>query len=139
MTKVTKKDYFNAMRTLLKGGDSNTPLTQDITIGSMLEFIDKEIENLSKRKSSSKPKADKNADIKSHILNFFEVNQDKFRIADIALGIEVGVGEILSSQKMSAILNQLVNGGDIKKVIEKRVTYFAPLDFEEVEEVEAEE
>lgn len=137
MTKVTKKDYFNAMRTLLKGGDINTPLTQDITIGSMLEFIDKEIENLSKRKTSSKPKADKNADIKSHILNFFEVNQDKFRISDIALGIEAGVGEILSSQKMSAILNQLVNGGDIKKVIEKRVTYFAPLDFEEVEEVEA--
>ena len=139
MTKVTKKDYFNAMRTLLKGGDINTPLTHDITIGSMLEFIDKEIENLSKKKSSSKPKADKNADIKSHILNFFEVNQDKFRISEIALGIEAGVGEILSSQKMSAILNQLVNGGDIKKVIEKRVTYFAPLDFEEVEEVEAAE
>ena len=136
MTKVTKKDYFNAMRTLLKGGDHDTPLTPNITIGSMLEFIDKEIENLSKKNASVKPKVDKNADIKEHILNFFEVNQSKFRISEITLGIEAGVGEVLSSQKMSAILNQLVNSGMIKKVIEKRVTYFAPLDFAEVEEEE---
>ena len=136
MTKVTKKDYFNAMRTLLKGGDHDTLLTPNITIGSMLEFIDKEIKNLSKKNASVKPKVDKNADIKEHILNFFEVNQSKFRISEITLGIEAGVGEVLSSQKMSAILNQLVNSGMIKKVIEKRVTYFAPLDFAEVEEEE---
>lgn len=111
--KLTKKDYFKMLKELV--GDRTDLVT----------FIDHEIELLTNKASkSSQTKTQKeNETIKEVIVaTLTELGKyasiSEIQDANITLGA-------LSNQKISALLKQLVDGGIVKKTIEKKKAYFS--------------
>ena len=111
--KLTKKDYFKMLKELV--GDRP----------ELVSFIDHEIELLTNKASkSSQTKTQKeNETIKEVIVATLTT-----------LGKYASIGEIqeanealgaLSNQKISALLKQLVDGGIVKKQIDKKKAYFS--------------
>ena len=107
---MTKKEMFNHIATV------------NASDAEIVEFCNKEIELLEKRSGKKAPtKVQKeNEGIKEVILEV------------LSSGDKMTVGEMLaddrladySSQKLSALLKQLVEAGKAEKVIEKKKSYF---------------
>lgn len=127
--KITKKDYFMALGTLLRSGDDNAPITEEINIGMMKEFIAKELERLTVKKGASpaQMEADNaNRAIKNDILNFMEGSEGEevgsYTVSDIIAGLDYE--SPLSNQKVSALLKQMVEEGLIERIEDKRKAFF---------------
>jgi hypothetical protein len=96
-----------------------------LTSTEEIEFINHEIELLKSKNANRKPTTNQieNNTFKSAIAYFLtEKAEEKFTISEIQAQVS-GV-ETLSNQRMSALMNQLVNEGVVKKVYEKRKAYF---------------
>jgi DNA-binding transcriptional regulator GbsR (MarR family) len=111
--KLTKKDYFKMLKELV--GDRP----------ELVSFIDHEIELLTNKASkSSQTKTQKeNETIKEVIVATLTelgryVSISEIQDANETLGA-------LSNQKISALLKQLVDGGIVKKQIDKKKAYFS--------------
>lgn len=111
MQKVTIKEQFVEVAEVLRG----------IERADLAEFIEGRIAILDKKSENKKATAKQveNEGIKSDILANL-ANRDK----------GVTVGELvkdfgLSSQKMSALLTQLVKDGKAVRTVEKKVAYFS--------------
>lgn len=109
MQKVTIKEQFVEVAEVLRG----------IERADLAEFIEGRIAILDKKSESKKATAKQveNEGIKSDILTALE-------------GRTVTVGELvkefnLSSQKLSALLTQLVKDGKVVRTVEKKVAYFS--------------
>ena len=109
MQKVTIKEQFVEVAEVLRG----------IERADLAEFIEGRIAILDKKSANKKAtaKQEENEGIKSDILARLE-------------GRSVTVGELVkemgfSSQKLSALLTQLVNGGEVVRTVEKKVAYFS--------------
>lgn len=115
MTKVTKKDNFNAIVSVLESAG------REDLVAVMLH----EIELLEKKNSykSSKPTKTQvaNAEIKANILGQME-NGKVYTITEIIKTFD-GCGE-LSNQRVSALVNQMVDEGTVVKTVDKRKSYF---------------
>lgn len=110
--KLTKKDYFNELKGLVAD-------RQDL-----VDFIDHEIELLSKKSSRTAP-------TKTQVEN--ETIKEKIVATLVELGRYATITEIqnanteladLSNQKISALLKQLVDTNIIEKMIDKKKAYF---------------
>ena len=110
--KLTKKDYFNELKGLVAD-------RQDL-----VDFIDHEIELLSKKSSRTAP-------TKTQVEN--EKIKEKIVATLVELGKYATITDIqnantelanLSNQKISALLKQLVDTNIIEKVIDKKKAYF---------------
>lgn len=110
--KLTKKDYFNELKGLVAD-------RQDL-----VDFIDHEIELLSKKSSRTAP-------TKTQVEN--EKIKEKIVATLVELGKYATITDIqnanteladLSNQKISALLKQLVDNEIIEKVIDKKKAYF---------------
>ena len=110
--KLTKKDYFNELKGLVSD-------RQDL-----VDFIDHEIELLSKKSSRTAP-------TKTQVEN--EKIKEKIVATLVELGKYATITDIqnanieladLSNQKISALLKQLVDNEIIEKVIDKKKAYF---------------
>lgn len=110
--KMTKKDYFNVIKELVSD-------RQDL-----VDFIDHEIELLSKKSSRTAP-------TKTQVEN--EKIKEKIVATLVELGKYATITEIqnanmeladLSNQKISALLKQLVDTNIIEKMIDKKKAYF---------------
>ena len=110
--KLTKKDYFNELKGLVSD-------RQDL-----VDFIDHEIELLSKKSSRTTP-------TKTQVEN--EKIKEKIVITLVELGKYATITDIqnanteladLSNQKISALLKQLYDNKVIEKVIDKKKAYF---------------
>ena len=110
--KLTKKDYFNELKGLVSD-------RQDL-----VDFIDHEIELLSKKSSRTAP-------TKTQVEN--EKIKEKIVATLVELGKYVTITDIqnanteladLSNQKISALLKQLYDSKVIEKVIDKKKAYF---------------
>ena len=110
--KMTKRDYFNALRTLATSSNRS----------DLIDFIDHELELLDRKKAS--PKADterqkQNADIKIQILNTMESGK-----AYTATDIQKLVG-IESNQRATALIRQLKDEGLVIRSVEKGKALFS--------------
>ena len=110
--KMTKKDYFNVIKELV------------IDRQDLVDFIDHEIELLSKKSSKVAP-------TKTQVENEFV--KEKIVATLVGLGKFVTISELqdanpeladYSNQKISALLKQLYDNKVIDKVIDKKKAYF---------------
>ena len=118
--KITKREKFEMLKELVKDDEMLT------------EFLDHEIELLTKKASGGSAKKDEEQEA------FFEVIRDILAECADAKGMQCGAitkderaasfewkdGKETSSQRVSAMLKKLVDKGDVVKVTDKKVTYF---------------
>ena len=113
--KMTKRDYFNELLNIGEVKENK----------AMVDFINHELELLEKKnasKSSTETKTQKeNAGIKENLLNEM-VSGKKYTISDMQK--ELVCCKELTNQKISALVRQLMESGDLKRTEEKRKAYF---------------
>ena len=119
--KITKKEMFTMIKAQVKDN------------AEMVAFIDHEIELLDKKSSNKKAtKTQKaNVGIKSTILAVLEGGKS-MTVTEMQ-GASAELGE-LSNQKVSALVRQLVEAGEVVKTIDKKVSRFSLADNGEGEE-----
>ena len=121
--KVTKKEMFKAMLAY----EGKVADREDF-----VKFIEHEIELLDRKNGGNrKPTANqlKNEEIKTVILEEMRANPNKLYTATQLAKIAEPIVDVnpLSNQRVSAILrsmNEEDGTGEVKRVIDKRVTYF---------------
>lgn len=99
--KITKVEMFERIKAQLINQED-------------IDFIDKQIE-LTKKKNASKPKIDKNVDLRNAILDvFFDSNEKSLSCSEILklMGYEFN-GLVLTTQKVSPQLKKLVEDGSL--------------------------
>lgn len=136
-TKLTQRDYFGAIVTVLNGG------TSDIATADLVEFINGRVAQLDKKASGKKAKeADETREaLKVAVLDaladgsattvtaLLKANQADF---------DAIVGDVVSNQRLTSILNALVADGKVVKAKDKKSTLFS-LATDEVAEGEDED
>ena len=110
--KITKKEMFTMIKAQVKDN------------AEMVAFIDHEIELLDKKASNKKATKtqEANVGIKSTILAVLEGSKS-MTITEMQ-GASAELGE-LSNQKVSALVRQLVESGEVVKTIDKKVSRFS--------------
>ncbi len=119
--KITKKEMFTMIKAQVKDN------------AEMVAFIDHEIELLDKKASNKKATKtqEANVGIKSTILAVLEGGKS-MTVTEMQ-GASAELGE-LSNQKVSALVRQLVEAGEVVKTIDKKVSRFSLADNGEGEE-----
>ena len=119
--KITKKEMFTMIKAQVKDN------------AEMVAFIDHEIELLDKKASNKKATKtqEANVGIKSTILAVLEGSKS-MTVTEMQ-GASAELGE-LSNQKVSALVRQLVEAGEVVKTIDKKVSRFSLADNGEGEE-----
>ena len=119
--KITKKEMFTMIKAQVKDN------------AEMVAFIDHEIELLDKKASNKKATKtqEANVGIKSTILAILE-GAKPMTVTEMQ-GASAELGE-LSNQKVSALVRQLVDAGDVVRIIDKKVSRFSLADKGEGEE-----
>ena len=120
--KITKKEMFTMIKAQVKDN------------AEMVAFIDHEIELLDKKASNKKATKtqEANVGIKSTILAVLEGGKS-MTVTEMQ-GASAELGE-LSNQKVSALVRQLVDTGDVVRIIDKKVSRFSLADKGEGEEI----
>lgn len=110
--KMTKKDYFNVIKELVSD-------RQDL-----VDFIDHEIELLSKKSSRTAPTKTQveNEKIKSVIVDTLKALDRPVVITELQSANSELVA--YSNQKISALLTQLVNANIVTRIVDKKKAYF---------------
>ena len=115
--KVTKREKFEMLKALVKDN------------AMLVEFIDHEIELLDKKKSNGNAKANEKMDSQVNLVYNALVSVGRAvsaseLIAETDLSALANESGVVSTQKVSALLKKLVDGGKIEKYIDKKKTYF---------------
>ena len=120
--KITKKEMFAMIKAQVKDN------------AEMVAFIDHEIELLDKKASNKKATKTQEANIgiKATILAVLE-GAKPMTVTEMQ-GASAELGK-LSNQKVSALVRQLVDAGDVVRIIDKKVSRFSLADKGEGEEV----
>lgn len=111
--KMTKRDYFNRILSYAHDEDK--------------EFILHELELLDKKNSAERkptPKQTENAGFKADILAWME-HGEQYAAADIVKGVPSIVAAGISTNRVTAMLTQLVNDGSVVRTTEKRKSVYA--------------
>lgn len=118
MAKLTKKDYFAKLYSLVENLDN----VQDKH--ELLGFIDHEVELLEKKASAkTQTKTQKeNIGIKDIILDVVYESESPMTITDMLANPNLNG---YTNQKISALCKQLVDVGLLVKLQDKKKTYFA--------------
>ncbi|MBQ2347252.1 MAG: hypothetical protein II388_02625 [Clostridia bacterium] len=120
-TKTTKKESFQAIRTILEGANRH----------DLVQVIDHEIELLDKKSASRKPSKAQvaNAELTGILLEVLEGSFDPLTILEIQGKDErlqtLEDGTPISNQRMSALLRPLVANGTVIRTEEKKKAKFA--------------
>lgn len=119
--KITKKEMFTMIKAQVKDN------------AEMVAFIDHEIELLEKKASNKKATKtqEANAGIKSTILTVLEGGKSMTVTEMQDASAELSK---LSNQKVSALVRQLVESGEVVKTIDKKVSRFSLADGSKGEE-----
>ena len=118
--KVTKKDYFNALRNLVVDTEVENKT-------ALIDFIDNELALLAKKANSAKSKPSKaqteNEGIKTAIIAALNEAEKALTITEF----QTAYPEFAeySNQKMSALFKQLVDAGAVEKTVVKKKSYFS--------------
>ena len=118
-TKMTKRDYFNAILAVLA-------TVEDTDVSGLTAFVNHEIELLENKRSSTKPTKTQteNLAVKETIVSVLKEMGKPATISEMQK-FSADLSEF-SCQKLSALLKQLVeNDKTVTKVTEKKKTYFS--------------
>ena len=118
-TKMTKRDYFNAILAVLA-------TVEDTDVSGLTAFVNHEIELLENKRSSTKPTKTQteNLAVKETIVSVLKEMGKPATISEMQK-FSTDLAEF-SCQKLSALLKQLVeNDKTVTKVTEKKKTYFS--------------
>lgn len=127
--KTTKKDYINILLAMAEVQKNK----------GCVDFLKKELETLSNRKSSgkkNKEKVAKQAETMDTIMDFLENNSDKSYTATGILKEAFKDDEDMSIQRVTAMLKKLVEAGTVIKTVEKKTSYFKAAGVDDEEEIE---
>ena len=116
--KLTKKEKFAMIKEYIADNEM------------LIEFIDNEINLLTKKASSSAKSKNQieNEGIKDRIYALLTQNKDRqYTITEFQLAFEEFSTDKYSNQKLSALFTQLKNEGKIEKIQDKKKTYFRAL------------
>ena len=114
MAKVTQRDYFEAILTILDG-----ELARGEDVRELMTFVCERIDALDRKANAPKVKTKgqlENDLIKTEILNALVNGQNR--------ATEAAVYANISVQKASALLRQLVADGKVRREVEGKVTKF---------------
>lgn len=127
--KMTKKDYFAQLVGIVESTEIDNKK-------ELLDFITHEVELLNKKNSrSGKPttRQIENEKIKTSILAILECGKP-LTVTQIMTELN---DSSLSNQRVSALLTQLKDGGEVVRTVEKKVAFYSiNTKVEEIEEVE---
>ena len=117
--KITKKERFEEI----------VKIAENLGNEGLKEFALHEIELLENKRNSKTATATQKANegLKENIVNFLTENKgNKYTVTDLIAQVpEFQELEVtLTNQKVSALCKQLVDGGDIKKIAEKKKSLF---------------
>ena len=117
--KLTKRDYFNKIKELLANEKE------------IVEFCDHEIELLDNKKSKGKAKVNEQVDKNTELVyNAIASLNEKVTATELIAKCGCDLAElendagVITTQKVSAYLNKLVDSERVKKSTEKKKTYF---------------
>ena len=115
--KITKKEKFEMLKALVKDNEM------------LVEFIDHEIELLDNKKSKGNAKANEKMDSQVNLVynalaELGRAVSTSELIADTDLSALENESGVVSTQKVSALLKKLVDGGKVVKYVDKKKTYF---------------
>ena len=128
-TKVTKKERFAQLMEIVNA-------SQVENSAELVAFIEHEVELLNKKNSrSGKPTARQveNEEIKATILSVMERVGKPMTITQLLA--EIGNSE-LSNQRVSALVTQLKDSGEVVRTVEKKVAFYSLNSAEDETEVE---
>ena len=118
MTKMTKRDWFEAIAKVVEGSEYARK-------DEALEFIAHEVELLQNRRSTGKLTATQKENV---------AIREKIKVALAEIGKPVTITELIkgvpamagySNQKLSALLRQMKEAGEVVKTVEKKKAYFS--------------
>lgn len=115
MKKLTKIEMF-------------TLILKELSDPTQIAFIEHEIELLENKKMVSRKLTQTQKDneiLKLDIVKFLQTSGKSFTITELQKN--VSSIENLSNQRVSALLTQLVNSGNVSKTYEKRKAYFSAI------------
>lgn len=117
MTKLTQRDFFTEAINVFNGGEATIPAE------TMVEFFEGRIALLDKKSSNKKPTKtqEENAVLKVEILNVLD--SEGKTVSEIQSKSETL--SVLSNQRVSALLRQLVVEGKAVKTVDKKKAYFS--------------
>ena len=123
--KITKRDKFTAVLSMLNSVDPTTTVADGITAEELVDFVNHELELLAKKNSADKKPTEKqteNNGIKEIILDVLTANGGLMTVTDV----QKSTAELaeLSNQRISALLRQLVADSYVERVEDKRKAYF---------------
>lgn len=114
--KMTKKDYYNMLLGLEQvKADSN-----------LVEFIQKQIEQLEKKNSAEKKPTERqkeNVGYKELILDVLEASESPMTVTEV-MKADDKLSE-LSNQRVAVLLRQLMDDGMVVKTVDKRKSLFS--------------
>lgn len=112
--RLTKKDYFGMIREVVADNEE------------LVAFVDHELELLNKKSSArTQTKTQQaNEDLKTQIIEELTRIGEKVTISDLQAQSEILSKDNYSNQKISALLKQLVNSGEVAKEVDKKKSYF---------------
>lgn len=122
--KITKRDFFSAIRNFIEGEDT----IDGIDVDKVIKFIDNELTLLDKKKTSSKvtAKQEENAKYKELILDVLAEIGEPATIKTIYENSpELAEGLNSSNQRISSLLTQLKNDNLVIRSEVKGVAHFA--------------
>lgn len=126
--KMTKREKFNALLSLLSEMDATDIVVEGFTIEDASEFIAHEVELLDKKnavKGERKPTAKQveNANIGEKVLDFLSCQTEGMTVSQMLKAIP-DLPEDMSLPRMTHIVTALVNDNKVERNVVKRVAYF---------------
>lgn len=116
--KMTKKDFYNEIITMATANER-----QDI-----VEFCEHEIELLNKKRTNGNKKANEKMEQGIELVYNALVGQGRVTATQLIANGNLKALEnddgVVTTQKVSAYLNKLVDCGRVGRVVEKKKTYF---------------
>ena len=120
--KMTRVDMFNAIKAIPQVADNQ----------EMVDFIDKQIAQLAKRKSAESKTQKENKALMEVVVDAMTV-LDKPATATQIMKSDAYLSE-LSLPKVSALLKKLIEEGRVERTIEKKIALFSLVENEAEEE-----
>ena len=115
-TKITQRDYFNAIKAMLKGEDIK------FTNEQLIDFVDGRIAVLDNKSANRKTKVNEEDEaLKAAIMDILSCG-DRMTVSAIMAKSDAFTG--LSNQKVSALLRKLIADGVVDKEKDKKSTVF---------------
>ena len=118
--KITQKDYYNATIKALKGE------AVDFSTDDLVKFLEGRLEVLANKSGSRKPTKVQieNESAKDKILEVLSTDEG-MKVADILKVVDFSDFSFEpTSQKVSALLKQMVDNGSVVKTVDKKTSLF---------------